>query len=135
MFVIVAAHAGLADGLQQLFAVIGENEDRAFAVIVHPDALFRIVRADQNFVDALEFTVPARPVVHQIALPIDDKNQVLPAIVPALLRAEFDVWLAGAGHGADRSVSRGNAGHGGIVSQMLRPSAPIPGTSTFWASS
>src|SRR5258708_32940665 len=112
MLVIVAAFAGDADGLQQLFSIVGKDEDRAFPVIVHPNALFGIVRADQNFVNTFEFTVPARPVIHEIALAIDNKNQMLPAIVHALMGLEFDVRLSRTGHGAYRSVSRRDAGHG-----------------------
>src|SRR4029077_6223637 len=43
MLVIVATYSGLADGLQQLFSIVRENKNCTFAVIVYPDALFRIV--------------------------------------------------------------------------------------------
>src|SRR4029077_21027880 len=112
MSVVVATYSGLADGLQQLFSIVRENKNCTFAVIVHPDALFRIVWTDQNLVHALEFAVPARPVVHEIALRIHNKNQVLPAIVPALLSLELDMRFARTGHGPDRSVARRNTRHG-----------------------
>ena len=82
-----------------------ETENGVPVIIDDPDAFFRIVRTDQNFVHALEFAVPARPVIHQVALAIHNKNQVLPTIVPALLSFELHVRLARAGHGTHRSVS------------------------------
>ena len=80
-------HVGCANGLQQLFAVVGELEDRVTVVVDDVDVLLRIVRADVDRMRPAQHLVPLRPVLDDVAVAVDHEDAVRPEEVDAVLAA------------------------------------------------
>ena len=68
-----------ADRLQQLLAVVAELEECLVVVVHDPDVLLRIVGADVDRVRTPEHLVPLRPLLDDVALRVEDEEEMLPA--------------------------------------------------------
>ena len=71
----------LAERLQQLFAVVREDEHRVAVVIDDVHTLLRIGRVHVDRVRTAEHLVPLRPVFNQVALRVGDHDDVRPVEV------------------------------------------------------
>ncbi len=81
---IRGVHVRLAERLQQLLAVVREDEHRVAVVVHDEDALLRIVRADVDRVRTAEHLVPLRPRLDDVPLRVGDVDDVRPLEVGAV---------------------------------------------------
>ena len=76
VFVVLARLVWRADCLQQPLSVVCELEDGVPVIIDDPDVLLRIVRTFKNAVGTPEHLVPLAPVFDEVAVRIDDIDDV-----------------------------------------------------------
>src|SRR5215467_8802097 len=67
-----------ADGLHELFAIVGELVDGVHVVIYDPDVLLGIVGIDGDEMRALEDFVPLRPALDDVAVGVGNGDAVFP---------------------------------------------------------
>src|SRR5262249_18435559 len=99
-----------ADGLHELFAIVGELVDGVHVVIYDPDVLLGIVGIDGDEMRALEDFVPLRPALDDIAVGVGDGD----AVFPFGVHADGSVPAVGgrAGIGARGTAARERSGRG-----------------------
>src|SRR2546425_5187877 len=66
------------DRLDELFAVVRELEQRLIVVVDDPDVLLGIIRVDVDRVRASQHFVPLSPLLDDVALGVEDEDEVLP---------------------------------------------------------